>query len=112
MVSLVGDEMSALRKCVQELVRREAVRVGSVPRARASLAYRHRMTPGAWENASKGRNKRVDSRLLQALMAETQKEVTAMLHRIQMLRQMGAEMGEIIEAQSQLVEIRKMLEGV
>lgn len=109
MVSGVNDEMSALRSCVQEVVRRQAVRSGSVPNARKALAHRHKLAPGTWERAANGTHKRTDLALVRAVIAELQGELVRLEHDLQMLRQMGAEPASLVEAQTHLAAVRGLL---
>lgn len=100
---------SALRQCLRSVVRREAVRAGSVPHARAAIARRYKLAPGTLENAERGRAKRIDHRLVMAIISEIQAEWLRLEHEIQMLRQMGATPLELIEAQQHLRDAKQLL---
>lgn len=113
MASAFWDDLSmsasALSECVKGVVRREAVRAGSVPHARAALARRHRLSPGTLENAERGRAKRIDHRLVMAVISEIQSEWARLEHEIQILRQMGATPMDLIAAQQHLREAKALL---
>lgn len=99
----------ALSACVRSVVRREAARAGSIPFARAAIARRYKLSPGTIENAERGRSKRMDHRLVVAIIQELQAECARMNHEIQLLQQMGAHPEEIARAIAHLRDAKQLL---
>ena len=112
-MSRVSDEMSmfALAESLRSVVRREAVRCGSVPIARKALAHRYRVALGTLERAERGRSKRVDQRLVDLVIKEVTDEWKRLEHELMILKQMGSDprLSRLPEIETQLAALRQML---
>jgi len=101
---------------VKRLEDREAARTGHpISIARRVLAWRLKVSPGTLENVRRGRTKEPKASLVEkvsnALVEELQKEMAALAHEIEILRQRGfsPRSDEILAAETHLAQARKLL---
>ena len=100
------------------LENKEAILLGvPVKVAREHIARRLKSSPGFFQNLRNNRIKRVPSWLMdkirEAFIAELQKEVQRLQHEIHIARQtgLGASDDEILAAETQIEEVKKLLGG-
>jgi len=109
-------EMSALalQESVRAVVRREAMRCGSVDLARASIARRHRVSAGSLESAERGRTKRINQRIVDIVIEEITNEWKRLEHEATILKAMGTDprLPLLPKIEEQLSILRDMMRKV
>lgn len=101
----------ALQESVRAVVRREALRCGSVDAARLALARRHRVPAGTFESAERGRIKRINQRLVDIVIEEITNEWKRLEHEAMVLQQLGTDrrLPMLPKIMEQLEVLREMM---
>lgn len=106
-----------VRDHVRALEARAARRGLSQTDARRRIADKLGCAPGTLESIAKGRKKSIDAgfwqRVRNLLVKEIEREIKALTHELEILRQTGADPDpiEITEVEAHLAKVRTMLAG-